>query len=309
MKLPAFQFYPGDWRKDPNLCRCSHAAKGVWIDMICLMHETEERGVLSTNGVPWTEDDIVLAVGGDSSVTRAAIQELTLKGVVNRGVDGAFSCRRIVRDEKKRIICKEAGKRGGNPNLVPTLKGVVKGDAKGGVNPSANPKPTPSSSSSSSIILPEAFSLEGQEAQDEPAQDKENDSQEEQKPKEKRKRAERPRNPLIDVLATLDGSSIQFATTPALRAAGVALATIREVSPSVTVEQIQSSAKRYKEKFTSAPTAFALAKWWGSLQVPEPKSAYPTYSIGAPLTPEQKAEEEARANAMREFLRANSTTT
>ena len=34
MKLPAFQFYPGDWRKDPNLCRCSHAAKGVWIDMI-----------------------------------------------------------------------------------------------------------------------------------------------------------------------------------------------------------------------------------------------------------------------------------
>ena len=32
MKLPAFQFYPGDWRKDPNLCRCSHAAKGVWID-------------------------------------------------------------------------------------------------------------------------------------------------------------------------------------------------------------------------------------------------------------------------------------
>ena len=150
MKLPAFQFYPGDWRKDPNLCRCSHAAKGVWIDMICLMHETEERGVLSTNGIPWTEDDIVLAVGGDSSVTRAAIQELTLKGVVNRGVDGAFLCRRIVRDEKKRIICKEAGKLGGNPNLVPTLKGGVKGGAKGGVNPSANPKPTPSSSSSSS---------------------------------------------------------------------------------------------------------------------------------------------------------------
>ena len=58
MKLPAFQFYPGDWRKDPNLCRCSHAAKGVWIDMICLMHETEERGVLSTNGIPWTEDDM-----------------------------------------------------------------------------------------------------------------------------------------------------------------------------------------------------------------------------------------------------------
>jgi hypothetical protein len=45
MKLPAFQFYPGDWRKDPNLCRCSHAAKGVWIDMICLMHSDSKIGM------------------------------------------------------------------------------------------------------------------------------------------------------------------------------------------------------------------------------------------------------------------------
>ena len=69
--------------------------------MICLMHETEERGVLSTNGIPWTEDDIVLAVGGDSSVTRAAIQELTLKGVVNRGVDGATTSKANQAEEIK----------------------------------------------------------------------------------------------------------------------------------------------------------------------------------------------------------------
>ena len=358
MKLPAFQFYPGDWRKDPNLCRCSHAAKGVWIDMICLMHETEERGVLSTNGIPWTEDDIVLAVGGDSSVTRAAIQELTLKGVVNRGVDGAFFCRRIVRDEKKRIICKEAGKLGGNPNLVPTLKGGVKGGAKGGVNPSANPKPTPSSSSSSSILLPEPQKAGFQEstltpngsavAPATPSQEKGSDLLENEETggntlfsqfdglrdtfpalaetgafpaketanaghaedSSKAKRKKHERNALLDALVVLDGTVLEFATGPAWSRAAAALKIIREVSPNVTASEIEAAARAYKRKLPDALcSSSALAKWWGSLQVPEPKSAYPSYSIGAPLTPEQKAEEEARANAMRQFLKANSTTT
>ena len=314
--------------------------------------------MLSTNGIPWTEDNIVLAVGGDSSVTRAAIQELTIKGVVNRGVDGAFLCRRIVRDEKKRIICKEAGKLGGNPNLVPTIKGGVKGGAKGVVNPSANPKPTPSSSSSSSILLPEPQKAGFQEstltpngsavAQATPSQEKgsnlleneetggntlfsqfdgsrdtfpalaktgafpaketANAGHAEDSAKAKRKKHER--NALLDALVVLDGTVLEFATGPAWSRAAAALKTIREVSPNVTASEIEAAARAYKRKFPDAIcSSSALAKWWGSLQVPEPKSAYPSYSIGAPLTPEQKAEGEARANEMRQFLRANLTTT
>lgn len=45
-KLPSFQFYPGDWLKDPDLRICSLAAKGLLIDMLCYMHESQERGVL-----------------------------------------------------------------------------------------------------------------------------------------------------------------------------------------------------------------------------------------------------------------------
>lgn len=146
MKLPAFQFYPADWMKDPNLRRCTHAAKGVWIDILCLMSECEERGVLMTNGHVWDDEEIALAVGGDKQLVLSCIFELTLKGVSNRRPDGALICRRMVRDERKRILCKEAGKRGGNPNLVPTLKGASKGGLKG----ESNRKPTPSSSSSSS---------------------------------------------------------------------------------------------------------------------------------------------------------------
>lgn len=149
-KLPSFMFYPGDWAKDPCLRRCSHAAKGVWIDMLCLMFEGQERGYLATSGVAWSDDDIAQAVGGDKSIVLACINELTLKGVAKRDTRGAIYNSRMVVDEHKRKLCSEAGKRGGNPNLTPTLKGQSKGANKGELKGDSKPNPTPSSSSSSS---------------------------------------------------------------------------------------------------------------------------------------------------------------
>lgn len=45
-KPPAFQFYTGDWLKDPALSICSPATRGVWIDLICAMHESDRSGRL-----------------------------------------------------------------------------------------------------------------------------------------------------------------------------------------------------------------------------------------------------------------------
>ena len=95
-KLPALQFYPGDWMKDPALRRCTHAAKGVWIDILCLMWENEERGVLATAGQAWCDEDIARAVGGDQAVVLSCLAELTLKGVANRRSDGSLYSRRLV---------------------------------------------------------------------------------------------------------------------------------------------------------------------------------------------------------------------
>lgn len=145
-KLPAFQFYPGDWIKDPNLRRCSHAAKGVWIDVLCLMFECEERGVLATAGTAWSDEEIARAVGGDQAAVLVSLSELTLKGVAKRRQDGSLYSKRLVTDEHKRRLCSEAGKRGGNPTLKGRSKGGPKGVSKGG----PKPNPTPSSSSSSS---------------------------------------------------------------------------------------------------------------------------------------------------------------
>lgn len=43
--LPSFQFYPADWRNDLALRACSPAARGFWIDIICLLHTAEEYGI------------------------------------------------------------------------------------------------------------------------------------------------------------------------------------------------------------------------------------------------------------------------
>jgi hypothetical protein len=46
-KLPSFQFYPGDWLKDPSLTLCTPETRGIWIDFICAMHELDHCGVIA----------------------------------------------------------------------------------------------------------------------------------------------------------------------------------------------------------------------------------------------------------------------
>lgn len=45
-KLPWMKFFPGDWSKDPALTLCAPATRGVWIDLICAMHDLDQCGEL-----------------------------------------------------------------------------------------------------------------------------------------------------------------------------------------------------------------------------------------------------------------------
>jgi hypothetical protein len=139
MKLPAFQFYPGDWRKDENLSRCSLPAKGALIEILCLAFQCEKKGKLMTDGKPWSMDDICMAIGGDFSVTRAAVEELLTKNVLKKDKKGCIFSSRMVKDEQLRKVRRDAGLKGGNPRLLNQK-----------VNQSAKQNPTPSSSSSTS---------------------------------------------------------------------------------------------------------------------------------------------------------------
>ena len=114
-KLPSFQFYPGDWLKDPDLRICSLAAKGLLIDMLCYMHESQERGVLLVRGKPLSDVHIARLFGGGD--TREALAELIDNGVIVRREDGALYSKRMVRDEHIRQERTKAGAQGGKASI------------------------------------------------------------------------------------------------------------------------------------------------------------------------------------------------
>jgi len=143
-KLPSFQFYPGDWLKDPALRLCSPQARALWIDMLCLMWETENRGILRTNGVVWTERDVEKTTGID----RKFLRELLQKGVCAKASrSGVFFSKRILRDELKRARLARNGQKGGKSGKQNPSKPEAKPQAK----PEQIGKQNIPSSSSSSV--------------------------------------------------------------------------------------------------------------------------------------------------------------
>lgn len=119
MKLPAIQFYPGDWHKDQGVQALDLAQRGAWFELLLMMHDSEERGVLLVNGQPMPDAVIARRLGLDNQNANQILTTLLTYGVASRReADGALFCRRMVKDEKLRQVRTEAGKKGGNPQLL-----------------------------------------------------------------------------------------------------------------------------------------------------------------------------------------------
>ena len=138
-KRPAFQFYPSDWRKDSGLRLCSIAARGLWVELMCIAHEGDEYGKLKQNGRGFSHKTLGKLVGLSPQTCLKLLKELEENRVFSRDDDGTIYSRRMVRDEEIRNIRAESGIKGGNPNLLGNL-----------VKQNGKQKPTPSSSSSTS---------------------------------------------------------------------------------------------------------------------------------------------------------------
>jgi hypothetical protein len=130
---PWSKFYWADWRSDPRVRMCSLAGRGLWIEMLALMHEAEPKGHLLINGRKPTDKEIGSLVGATPREVQRLTEELESLGVFSRtNAEGIIFSRRMVRDEQKATADRENGKRGGNPRLR---------DAdNGGVNPPPNPE-------------------------------------------------------------------------------------------------------------------------------------------------------------------------
>lgn len=144
MKMPAMQFYPADWRKDLAVQSLGYHDRGVWFEMLCLMHESSERGVLLLNGAPMAEEVVARLLGLDNQTFNQTLGTLLTYGVAKRRQeDKAIFSKRMVEDEKLCQIRRKAGKLGGNPALL-KLKQTTEDKQ--------NTTPSSSSSSSSSDI-------------------------------------------------------------------------------------------------------------------------------------------------------------
>jgi len=140
-KLPAIQFYPADWRKDSGVQTLDFHDRGVWFEMLCLMHESEERGKLVLNGRAMTHEEVAKLLGLDVAKFKQTLQQILSKGVASVEQNtGTIYNRRMVSDDNLRRVRTEAGSAGGKQRASKRLA-------------SAYQKSTPSSSTSSSTSL------------------------------------------------------------------------------------------------------------------------------------------------------------
>jgi len=138
-KAPSFQFYPADWIKDGPLQNCSLEARGLWMDLICMSFHYPQWGVFRTQNGTVSETILLRMCNGNARKLARCFTELKQHNIIKQMEDGTFYVKRVKEDMELSKKRSEAGKQGGNPNLVGDL-----------VKQNNNQNPTPSSSTSSS---------------------------------------------------------------------------------------------------------------------------------------------------------------
>ena len=108
-RRPSFQFYPADWSSNAKLRRCTFAERGVWIDVMCLMADSDEFGVLR-----WSLKDLANAVGCNVS----ALKKLRAKEVL-KGADAGESIEALT------YTPRHAGQNGAPVELLPAQDGPI----------------------------------------------------------------------------------------------------------------------------------------------------------------------------------------
>jgi hypothetical protein len=153
-KAPSYQMYPKDWNEDAALKMCSLAAQGLWIRLINTSYDMPVKGVFRFNKEPLKAQEILIMLPGNMRSKKNAFSELIKWGVIKQMDDNSFYCKRLYKDMRLREIRKEAGSKGGNPNLVGNL-------VKQNLNqtPKQNLTPAASASSSSSTSVYNIYTI------------------------------------------------------------------------------------------------------------------------------------------------------
>lgn len=111
------KFNPQDWRGDAKLRVCSIGARGLWIEMICVMHEAIPYGHLLVGGRSPSVKQLATLAGISYAECERLLGEIELAGVYSKTSDGVIYSRRMVRDRTKADQDRENGHDGGNPTI------------------------------------------------------------------------------------------------------------------------------------------------------------------------------------------------
>ena len=98
---PWMKFYPRDWRGDQALRLVSLPARGLWIEMMCLMHEATPYGHLLVGGQPLSDAALARVVGASVEEVQALLVELRAAGVSRATRAGVTYSKRMTDDHKR----------------------------------------------------------------------------------------------------------------------------------------------------------------------------------------------------------------
>lgn len=95
---PWMKFYPRDWRGDQALRAVSVAARGLWIECLCIMHEAKPYGHLLLNGEPLGDGALARMTGIPVDEVQTLMSELRQAGVLGLTRAGVVFSRRMTKD-------------------------------------------------------------------------------------------------------------------------------------------------------------------------------------------------------------------
>lgn len=140
-KRPWLKFFPQDWAGDRKLRFCSIAARGMWIEMMCIAHEARPYGYVLVNGEVPSLSQLARLCGVSEAEAKTLISELDRTGVISRRRDQTIYSRRMVRDEKKAQIARQNGINGGASKHKKRKRNSGVGKQNGTDPPTDPPKP------------------------------------------------------------------------------------------------------------------------------------------------------------------------
>lgn len=121
-KKESFSFYPVDWMSDSRLRLCSAGARGLWIDIMCLMFLSSERGYLLIDDTVLDEKMLRKTLGYDAQEFDVFFTELIKYKIIKKDEKNRYFCKTMVNAQQLSEKRSTSGKLGGNPNLRVLVK-------------------------------------------------------------------------------------------------------------------------------------------------------------------------------------------